>query len=96
MYYVVWIIAIVVGLPVTLIFGGELYQSFLKHKQLKLEERRLAMEEKMRSDALNSRLIEMDDLGISPLEIVSMQEEMRQLRAEVANLHQELDNRIVG
>ena len=76
----VLIVGIVVGLPVV---GGLCYAAFeeyqksrLKAQQLRIEEKKLAMEEKLRNDELNAKILQMDDLGLTGAQIASLMEEV--------------------
>ncbi len=93
----VWIVAIVVGVPVVCGVGSGLLFSWMKHRvkhrELRLQERKLAMEEELRQDELNAKLLRMDDFGVSPLEISSLADSIRQLREEVAQLRKEINSR---
>jgi hypothetical protein len=90
-------VALAVGLPVlggTLIAVMALVRGWcLKGRELKLQEKRIQMEEKLRSDELNARILRVDDVGVTPAELASVAEEMRQLRQEVAQLRQEMNSR---
>ena len=96
-----WVIAvaIVVGVPVlgailipiiALVRGW-----WIKARELNVEEQRIRLEDKIRTDELNARILRMDDLGISPNDLASLAEEVRQLRQELAQLKQELNNRVI-
>ena len=96
-----WVIAvaIVVGVPV---LGGILIPIialvrswWIKARELKIEEQRIRLEDKLRTDELNAKILRMDDFGISPVELTSLAEEIRQLRQEVAQLKQEINNRVI-
>lgn len=91
---VVLIVAIAVGIPVILDYAQKLYRDSLKARELAIQERKLQMEEKLRSDELNAKILRMDDLGVSPEEIASLASEVRQLRQEVVQMRQELNGRI--
>jgi hypothetical protein len=65
----------------------------LKHRDLKLKEDKLALEERLRTDELNAKLLRMDDFGLSPVEVASLAESVRQLREEVSQLRQEISSR---
>jgi hypothetical protein len=80
----VWIVSIVVGVPV---IAGIAYAAFeqtlkwqLKIRELKVEERKLAMQERLQTDELNAKILKMDDLGLSPVDIASLSEDVRRLR----------------
>ena len=96
-----WVIAvaIVVGVPVlgailipiiALVRGW-----WIKARELNVEEQRIRLEDKIRTDELNARILRMDDLGISPNDLASLAEEVRQLRQELAQIKQELNNRVI-
>lgn len=94
----VYIVALVIGIPV---LGGILISIvallrgwWLKARELKVQEERIRMEERVRTDELNAKILRMDDMGISPLDFASMAEELRRLRDEVAQLKQELNTRV--
>ncbi|MCL4500054.1 MAG: hypothetical protein M1335_07445 [Chloroflexi bacterium] len=89
------IVFIVIGLPVSLPFALGFYKHHLKARELRLQEKRLEIEQKLRQDELNAKIIRMDDLGVSPTEIASLAEEVRQLRQEMAQIKQEINNRSV-
>lgn len=97
---VVWIAAIVVGVPVVCTFGTGIVLGWMKtrvkHRELRLQEEKLAVEERLRTDELNARILRMDDFGLSPAEIASLAEDVRRLREEVAQLRQEITNRTTG
>lgn len=88
---------IVIGLPIVSIVGAKVIANVLKAKtriqELRVEEERLKMEQGLRSDELNARILRMDDLGTTPQEIASLTEEVRQLREEVSRLKQDATNR---
>lgn len=91
---IVLIVAIVIGIPVV---GGLLIPIiallrgwYLKSRELKLKEQQHHLDEKLRTDELNARILQMDDLGMSAAEINSLIQEVRQLRQEVAQLKQEI------
>ena len=96
-----WVIAvaIVVGVPVLgailipIIALGRGW--WIKARELNVEEQRIRLEDKIRTDELNARILRMDDLGISPNDLASLAEEVRQLRQELAQLKQELNNRVI-
>ena len=93
----VWIMAIVVGIPVVCGIGYAAFEETLKWRlkmrELKVQEQKLAMEEKLRTDELNARILRMDDFGLSPVEIASLAEDVRRLREEVAQVRQEMSSR---
>lgn len=97
---VVWIAWIVVGVPVLCAFAAGVSIAWMKmrvkHRELKLQEQRLAAEERLRTDEHNARILRMDDLGLSPAEIASLADDVRRLREEVAQLRQEITNRTTG
>lgn len=95
MHDIALIVAIVIGIPV---LGGLLIPIiallrgwWLKARELKLKEEQHRMEERLRTDELNARILRMDDFGISPAEVNSLVEEVRQLRQEVSQLKQEIE-----
>ncbi len=92
----VYIIAIVVGLPSVVGVGAVIIHEWmkmrLKHRQLEVEQQKLAAEERLRTDELNAKILKMDDFGLSPVEIASLAEDVRRLREEVAQLRQEMSN----
>ena len=93
---IVWIAAIVVGVPVVCVFGVGLISIILdmrlKVRQLKMQEQKLAMEERLSSDELNAKLLRLDDYGLSPVELASLTEDVRRLREEVAQLKQQISS----
>jgi hypothetical protein len=92
----VWIVLIVVVAGV----GSEVIEHILKWRlkvhELKVQEMKLRMEDRLKSDELNAKLLHMDDLGLSPTELASLAENVRQLRDEVAQLRQEITSRGIG
>jgi hypothetical protein len=97
---IIWVAAIVVGVPVICVFGvgavAILSHWRLKAHEIKVQEKKLAIEHELRSDELNAKILKMDDFGLSPVEIASLVEDVRRLREEVAQLRQEITNRTVG
>lgn len=93
----VWIAAIVVCVPVFTFFGTIIaavtMKNKVKHRELKLQEDKLAADTRLRTDELNAKLLRMDDFGLSPAEVASLTESVRQLREEVAQLRQEINSR---
>ena len=61
---------------------------------MKVQEKKLAIEQQLRTDELNVRILKMDDFGLSPVEIASLAEDVRRLREEVAQLRQEIGTRL--
>ena len=96
-----WVIAvaIIIGIPVV---GGIaipivalLRGWWIRARELKVEEERIRLEDKIRTDELNAKILRMDDWGVSPNELASLSEEVRRLRQELAELKQNLDNRVI-
>jgi len=96
----VLIVGIVVGLPIVCAFATPVIIVAMKHKlkyrELQVQEQKIRMEEKLRTDELNARILRMDDFGMSPTELAALTEQVRQLREEVANLKQESNSRAGG
>jgi hypothetical protein len=97
---VITLVGVIVGLPV---LGGSaiaitaLIRGWsLKAREIKLREHQMRVEERLRSDEMNARILKMDDYGISPAEFSRLAEEVRQLREEVARLKQDTNGRIMG
>jgi hypothetical protein len=97
---IIWVAAIVVGIPVICVFGvgavAILSHWRLKAHEMKVQEKKLAIEHELRSDELNAKLLRMDDFGLSPVEIASLVEDVRRLREEVAALRHEMSSRASG
>ena len=95
---IIWITAIVVGVPVICVFGTGVVAIVghlrLKAREMKVQEKKLAIEQQLRNDELNARILKMDDFGLSPVEIASLVEDVRRLREEVAQLRQEIGTRL--
>jgi len=95
---IIWITAIVVGVPVICVFGTGVVAIVghwrLKAREMKVQEKKLAIEQQLRTDELNVRILKMDDFGLSPVEIASLAEDVRRLREEVAQLRQEIGTRL--
>ena len=93
---IIWIAAIVVGVPVVCGFGVGMVSLILwwrlKVRELKVREQQLAMEERLSSDELNAKLLKLDDFGLSPVELASLTEDVRRLREEVAQLKQQISS----
>jgi hypothetical protein len=100
-----------VGVPVIggLLFAGltvaggigysvfeDILKARLRTRELKLQEKRIQMEQQLRTDDLNAKILRMDDLGISPNDLTSLAEEVRQLREEVSRLKQDLNSRTIS
>ena len=97
---VIILVAVIVGLPV---LGGSaiaitaLIRGWsLKAREIKLKEHQMRVEERLRADELNARILRMDDYGISPAEFSQLAEEVRQLREEIAKLKQDVNGRVMG
>jgi len=95
---VITLVAVIVGLPV---LGGSaiaitaLIRGWaLKARELKLREHQMRVEERLRTDEMNARILHMDDYGISPAEINQLAEEVRQLREEMKQMQQNIDVRL--
>jgi hypothetical protein len=95
---IIWITAIVVGVPVICVFGTGVVAIVghlrLKAREMKVQEKKLAIEQQLRNDELNAKILKMDDFGLSPVEIASLAEDVRRLREEVAQLRQEIGTRL--
>lgn len=95
----VTIVTIAVGLPVfgvcAIVIIALLRGYSLKTKELRYKEQQLKAEERLKTEELNAQILRMDD-GISAAQIVSLADEVRRLREEVAQLKQDLNNRITG
>src|SRR5690242_12811067 len=90
----VCVVFIVIGLPVSLPFLRGFYKDYVKHRELKIQEKRLEMEERLKQDELNARIIHMDDFGMSPNDIAMLAQEVRMLRQELNEMKQSMNNRI--
>lgn len=87
------IVAIVIGFP---ILGGSaiaitaiLRGWALKNREMKMRERRLQAEDSLKADEIHARLLQYDNLGVTPAEMANLLEEVRALRHEVNQLKQE-------
>lgn len=60
----------------------------LKSREIKLKEHQMHVNERIRQDELNAKLLRADDFGISPVEFNQLAEEVRQLREEVRQMKQ--------
>ena len=85
-----------VGGPCFIILVALLRGWWIKARELKIQEKRIQMEEKLRSDELNARILRSDEPGLTAGQLASLTEEVRQLRQELAQLRQEVNTRIVG
>ncbi len=85
----VLVVAMTMGAMVLMVVPIAIYKLSLRSRAMRLDEKRLDMQARQQSDELNARILRMDDFGISPAEIASMREELRQLRQEVSELRQE-------
>lgn len=97
---VISLVAVVIGLPV---LGGSaiaitaLIRGWsLKAREIKIKEHQMHVDERLRTDEMNARILHMDSVGISPAEFNQLAEEVRQLREEVARLKQDTNGRIMG
>ncbi len=68
---------------------------WIRAREFKIQEKRIQMEERLRSDELGTRILRSED-PIRPSQLDALTEELRQLRQEVAELKQDLSNRVVG
>lgn len=92
--------AVIVGLPT---LGGSLIAITalirgwsLKAREMKLKEEQLRMEERLRTDEMNAKILRADGYGISPAEFNQLAEEVRQLREEMARMRQDVNGRLMG
>ena len=97
---IILILAIIVGFPV---LGGSaiaitalLRGWWLKARELKLHEQRIAVEERIRQEEINAKILRMDDYNISASEVAALSEQVRQLRSEIAEIRQEINIRQIG
>ena len=93
-------VALGVGLPVlglTIIALTALLRGWwLKSREIRLQEMRIHMEEKLRSEEINARIWKAEDTSLSGGQIAALAEEMRQLRQEVADIKNNLNSRVGG
>ncbi len=68
---------------------------WIKAKEFRIQEKRIQMEERLRSDELGARILRSDDPG-HVNQIAALTEEVRQLRQEVSELSQSVNSRLVG
>jgi len=68
---------------------------WIRAKEFRLQEKRIQMEERLRSDELGARILRSDD-GVHISQIGDLTEAVRLLRQEVAELKQNLDSRVIG
>ncbi len=61
---------------------------WLKARDLKIREQHLRIEEKLRTDEMNAKILRMDDGVLSESRLASLEEEVRRLREEIAQLKQ--------
>ena len=92
----VLIAAISVGSPCFIILIALMRGWWVKGRELKLQEKRIQMEERLRSEELNARILRSEDPGVSPSDLSGWTEELRQLRQEVSQLRQEINSRAAG
>jgi hypothetical protein len=92
----VMIAAISVGSPCFIIMVALLRGWWVKGRELKVQEKRIQMEERLRSEELNARILRSEEPGISASDLCGLTDELRQLRQEVAQLRQEVSTRTVG
>lgn len=93
-------LAVIIGFP---IIGGSaiaitalLRGWWLKSRELKIQERRIAMEERIQQDELNAKILRMDDYGLSASDIAALTEQIRQLQSEIADIRRELNVRHIS
>lgn len=68
---------------------------WIKAKEFRIQEKRIQMEERLRSDELGARILRSDDHG-HVNQIAALTEEVRQLRQEVSDLRQSVTSHFVG
>lgn len=94
---VIWIVGIVVGLPVVLGIGYAMFEHFMnvrvRLRELKVKELQAKAELQLRNDELNARILRMDDMGISPTDLLALRDEVRQLREEMSRIRQDVNSR---
>jgi len=92
----VMITAIAVGAPCFIILMALLRGWWVKGRELRVQEKRIQMEERLRSEELNARILRSEEPGLSASDLSGLTEELRQLRQEVAQLRQEINTHTVG
>ncbi len=92
----VLITAISIGTPCFIITLALLRGWWVKGRELKVQEKRIQMEERLRSEELNARILRSEEPGLSVSDLSCLTDEVRQLRQEVAQLRQEVNTRTVG
>ena len=68
---------------------------WIKAKEFRIQEKRIQMEERLRSDELGARILRSDDPGHAN-QIATLTEEIRQLRQEVSDLRRSVTSHFVG
>lgn len=91
----VLISAILIGPPSFLVLLALMRGWWMKGREFRIQEKRIQMEERLRSDELGARILRSDDAS-SSVQFATLAEEMRQLREEIAQLRREMNGRIVG
>ena len=92
----VMITAISIGAPCFIIMVALLRGWWVKGRELKVQEKRIEMEERLRSEELNARILRSEEPGLSASELSGLTDEVRQLRQDVAQLRQEINTHRVG
>jgi hypothetical protein len=87
------LVGIVIGLPVlcgVLISVASIIRSWhIKSRELKLEEKKLLIDEKLRAEEMNARILNMDSGAVSAAAMAELADQVRQLREEVAELRRQ-------
>ena len=96
----VMVVMIVIGVPILGGIAGGVINSMIKAKiklrELDVQEQKIRLEDKLRTDELNAKILQMDDLGMSAGDIATLSEQVRQLREEITRLKQDINNRSLG
>jgi hypothetical protein len=92
----VMIAAISIGAPSFIIMVALLRGWWVKGRELRIQEKRIQMEERLRSEELNARILRSEEPGLSVSDLSGVTEEIRQLRQEVAQLRHEVNTRTVS
>lgn len=89
------LVVAIIGLPIagiTLIGIVALVRGWsLKSHEIKLREHQMRVNERIRQDEMNAKLLHADDFGVSPAEFNQLAEEVRQLREELAKIRQDVN-----